>query len=470
MVDALVLGTSGFAVGVRIPPFASVQEFNSQSVTAADDLHSRLMAENTSGLTVATQESTASSRRLSIVVAAERVQRTRVRVTEQLTRGARLPGFRKGKLPARVIEQRFGPSIDQETIDQLIQETYREALESEGITPVSQGRVDEVKYDKGADLTFEVEVDVQPEIELENLGGFTASRPAVEVGDKEVDSVLDRLRDERAEWAPLEAGARPSYGDQVLVDITAIGEGEDDEAHSYRVVLGEGQAIPDVEAAIMTLAVGEKGEFSVSFPEDFPEEDRRGETQNLVIEMKEASKKILPEIDDEFAKGVGEFESVAAMRERVLKDLNEDAEQQAENEVRRQLMDHVIEANPFEAPRSMIDRYLDYMLDGPRQEPAQKARSPEEEEQYAQLRETLRPQAEWGLKRSMIVERIAEREGLRATQDEIDQRVEALATQHSRSASEVWIQLEKSGQLDELEREITDGKVFDYLKSQNTVA
>jgi trigger factor len=431
-----------------------------------------LMAENTSGLTIAVQESTASSRRLSIVVAAERVERTRGRVAEQIARGARLPGFRKGKLPTRVIEQRFGPSIDQETIDRLIQETYREALETQGITPISQGRVDEVKYDKGADLTFEVEVEVQPEIELARLGGFTASRPPVEVGEGDVDSVLDRLRDERAEWAPIEEGSRPSYGDQVLVEIIAHGETPeaDEEPRSYRIVIGEGQAIPDVEAAILTLSTGETGEFSVAFPEDFPDEERRGQSQKLRIELKEASRKVLPELDDEFAKGVGEFESVAALRERVLKDLTEDAEQRAEADVRRQLIDQVLEANPFEAPRSMLDRYLDYMLEGPRQERKPKERAPEEQERYEQLRETLRPQAEWGLKRSMVVERIAEREGLRASQDEIDQRVEALAEQHNRSAGEVWIQLEKSGQLDELEREITEEKVFEYLKSQNTVA
>ena len=425
------------------------------------------MAENTSGLTVALQESTASSRRLSIAVAADRVERVRRRVAEQIAQGARLPGFRKGKLPMTVIEQRFGPSIDQETIDQLIQETYREALESEGITPINQGRVDEVKYEKGTDMTFEVEVEVQPEIELNNLSGFTASRSPVEVGEKDVDSVLDRLRDERADWTPLEEGGRPSYGDQTLVDIAAIDEAQDDEDRSYQIVLGEGQAIPDVEAAIMTLAVGEKGEFSVAFPDDFPDESRRGEAQKLVIELKEASKKLLPEITDEFAKELGEFESVTALRERVLKDLTDDAEQRSETEVRQQLIDQVVEANPFEAPPSMIDRYLDYMLNTARQQPGQ---TPEEIERFAQLRETLRPQAESGLKRSMIIDRIAEKEGFGASQDEIDERVEALAEQHGRSAGEVWIELEKSGQLAELEREITEGKVFDYLKSQNTVA
>src|SRR5690606_35132743 len=143
------------------------------------------------------QEGASWSRKLSITVPAERVRRTRGRVVEQVTKGMRLPGFRKGKLPARVVEQRFGPSIDQETLDRLIQEAYKEALEAEGLTPIAQGRVDDVKYEKDQDLVFQVELEVRPEIELARLNGFTVARPSITVGEEEVDSVLERLRDER---------------------------------------------------------------------------------------------------------------------------------------------------------------------------------------------------------------------------------------------------------------------------------
>jgi trigger factor len=430
------------------------------------------MASDTPDLKVDVHEASSWSRRLSITVPAARVQRTRGRVAEQIAKGARLPGFRKGKLPQRVVEQRYGPSIDQETIDRLIQEAYREALESKGITPVSQGKVDDVRYDPGAELTFAVEVEVRPEVELTRLSGFTVSRPGVEVGEADVDSVIDRLREERGEWVPLEEGKRPEYGDQVLVDITARGaDGEAEEPRSYRIVVGEGQAIPDVENAILTLGPGESGEFTVSFPEDFPDEARRGQEQHLKIELKEARTRILPDVDEEFARAVGEFDSVQALRERVLADLREDAQQRGEAEVRRQLIDEVLGANAFDAPGSMVDRYLDYMLgEGDPEQDRKRERSPEEQERFERAREGLRPQAEWGLKRTLVVERIAEREGLRATQDEIDERVEALAARHERSPSEVWIQLEKSGQLEVLEREITEEKVFEFLKSQNTIA
>jgi trigger factor len=211
----------------------------------------------------------------------------------------------------------------------------------------------------------------------------------------------------------------------------------------------------------------------VSFPEDFPDENRRGQKQRLRLELKEARQKVLPEIDDAFAAGLGEFADLAALRQRVQEDLQEDAERRAEGDIRRQLIEQILEANPFEAPGSMIERYLDYMLgegDDAPEGRRRKQRSPEEEARFAEVRESLRPQAEAGLKRTLAVERLAEQEGLRATQDEIDDRVETLAEKHGRSPSEVWIQLEKSGQLEALEREITEDKVFDYLKAQNTVA
>ncbi|CAN5665548.1 trigger factor [soil metagenome] len=431
------------------------------------------MAVDTSDLKIQVQETESWSRRLSITVPSSRVARVRASVASQIANGARLPGFRKGKLPQRVIEQRFGPSIQQETLDRVIQESYRSALETEGLTPISQGQVANVKYQDGEDLEFEVEFEVQPQLELERISGFTVSRPASEITDEDVDSVLDRLRDERGEWEPLE-GVKPDYGNQVEVEITALDEegatNEGEDARSYRFVIGEGQAIPAIEEAILTLDIGAEDEFDVAFPEDFPEEERRGESRRLKIKVLSAEQKKLPELDDEFAGAVGEFENMDALRTRIRDDLQSDMEQRSTAEVRRQLVEQIIGANPFDLPGSMVDRYLDYMTGhahGPDQE---RQHTPEEEERMAKVREGLRPQAELVLKRMMVVERIAEQEGLSASQDEIDARVEEIAAQHGRTPSEVWIQLEKSGQLEALEREITEDRVFQFLTEQNTVA
>jgi trigger factor len=423
-------------------------------------------------LKIAVQESEAWGRRVTVTVPADRVKRTRVSVTEQIARNARLPGFRKGKLPTTLIERQFGPSIDQETVDRTIQEAYREALESQGLNPISQGRVEKVEYERGSDLSFEVDLEVRPEIELSRTSGFQVTRPTTELGEGDVDSVLERLREERGSWTPVAAGEKPEVGNQVEVEITALSEDgtakEGEEPQSYRFVIGEGQAIPEVEESILTLAAGEEGDFTVHFPEDFPDEARRGEAQQLHIRVNEVSRKELPEVNDDFAREVGDFEDLAALRARVMQDLGEDVKQRSESEVRRQLIDQIIEANPFSVPNSMVGRYLEHMLGHDPDKPH--THTPEQEAQLAQASVALRPQAEWNLKRMLIVERLAEAEGLNATQDEIDARVEELAQQHERTPSEIWLQLEKSGQLEMLEREITEEKVFQHLLSQSTVA
>lgn len=431
------------------------------------------MPAQTSDLTIAVQEPSAWSRRIAITVPAERVQRLRGEVTQQLARNARLPGFRKGKLPNTLIERQFGSSIDKETIDRTVQQAYREALESEGLSPITQGKVEKVEYERGAALSFEVELEVRPEIQLARTGGFSLERPTMEVGEEDVESVLERLRDERATWEPLEEGQKPDFEQRVTVEITALEEGgappADAEPRTYRFVIGEGQAIPAVEEAIMTLAAGEEGDFSVSFPDDFPEEERRGQNQRLHIKVMDASRKILPELTPEFAKEIGDFEDLEALRARILEDLKADSEQRADAEVRRQLVDRITEANPFEVPASMVERYLDEVTGHSHEGEHKHQHTPEEEERLARARAGLWPQAEWSIKRLLIIDSVADAEGLRATQDNIDQRVEQLAERHERTPSEVWLQLEKSGQLEVLEREITEDKVFQHLLAQNKV-
>lgn len=421
------------------------------------------------------QEPTSWSRRLSITVPSERVRRVRQSVAAKIAGTVRLPGFRKGKTPASLVERQFGPAIEQETVDRVIQETYREALDSHDFRPITQGQVEQVHYHgDGGDLHFEVEFEVQPVVDLARTEGFHVVRPADTIGDDEVDSLLERLRGERAHLHALEEGAKPDYGDLVLVRISNLdedGEGEEAEGSEYRFELGEGQAIPDIEAAIMSLAPGEEGEFTVTFPEDFADEAQRGQQQRLRIRVEEARRKELPALDDEFARGLGDFESLDALRTRVRADLQNDAKKRADSAIRDALVQQIVEANPFDVPQSMVDRYLGYMMgENPDDEGSRRKRSAEDEERFSQLRAIMRPQAEASLKRMMVVEHIAEREGLRPTADDVDARVEAMAEQHGRTPSDLWVELERSGQMQALEAEILEDKVFEHLQSRNTVA
>jgi trigger factor len=282
--------------------------------------------------------------------------------------------------------------------------------------------------------------------------------------------VLERLRSERA-TLELVDDRTPDLGDEVQVRITAPrpeGEEGEPEPQEYRFVMGEGQAIAPIEEAIMSLTPGEEREFDITYPDDFEDPDLAGTTQHMTIGVVELKSRTFPALDDEFAQAVGPFESMEALRGRISGDLREEARKRADTAVRDGLIGQILEANPVEAPRSMVERYLDYMMGGP-QAGARAKRTPEQEERFSQFREMMRPQAESALKRMLVIDTLADRNGLRATQDEIDARVELLAQAHGRSPSDVWLELEKTGQLQGLEAEITEEKVFEWLRGQNTV-
>ncbi|HYH80691.1 MAG TPA: trigger factor, partial [Longimicrobium sp.] len=393
-----------------------------------------------SGLAVTVEQPSSFARRLSITVPKEHVERVRRSVAQQVTRNVRLPGFRKGHIPQNLLDKQFGPAIQQETVDRLIQETYPQALEQENIRPIAQGQVQDVHYHEGGDLHYDVDVEVQPAIELARISGFVVARPTDEVTEADVDGVLERLRADRAELVVVD-DRTPDVGDEVQVRITpAAAEtplGEDaPEAEEFKFVLGEGQAIPAIEAAIQSLQPGEEGEFDVEFPEDYGDAEQAGTTQRLKIGVVELKARTFPELDDAFAQSLGDFTDMAGLRERVMADLQADARQRADQGYRDALLGQIVDANQVDVPPSMVENYLEYMtggMTGGGRGGKKAPRTPEQEERFSQFREMLRPQAEATLKRMLVVETLADREGLRATQDEVDARVEQIAGQSGRS-------------------------------------
>jgi trigger factor len=401
------------------------------------------------------------SRRLTITVPAERVERERRSALQRLSNRVRLPGFRKGKVPPTVMQKRFGQAIEQETLEKVMGEAYREAIERESLKPITQGSIDRVDYESGKDLTFDVGFDVRPEVELERIGGFRVLRELSPVTDDQVDDVVQRLREEHAVWQPVEAET-PLSGDGVVVEITARDDAGDAPAQprSYELVLGQGQALPAIEDVIRTLTPGSDGEFSVELPAESEEAVGETKTHRIHVLLKEVKRPELPAADDAFAQSLGDFPSLQDLRDRVRTDLGREAENEAERQVRGQLLGQIIEANRFDVPASMADDYLTRVL-------------PEREgvsaERVAEMRETARPAAENAIRRMLIIERIADMESLHATQEEVDARVSKIADSLGRSLADVRQQLQKAGRLHEIEEEITEDRVFDYLKTLSNI-
>lgn len=414
-----------------------------------------------SQLTVALEERERWRRLLDVTVPAAVVRGERRKIARTLAGRLKLPGFRAGKIPASVVEQKYGQALDREMLDKVIGEAYKKALQLESLQPISEGEIEDVTYEPDQDLRFTIAFDVRPDVQVQRLGGFAVQRPRATVEDDDVAKVLEQLREQEGAWQPTDDGVSPEAGDLVSLAVEKLVDGEPEaEPQEYDLVLGEGDAIPDVESAIYTLTPGESGDFTVTFPEDVPSEERRGERQHLRITLRDRKVRALPELDDAFARSVGDFEDVETLKARIREDLEKEAEEQAENAVRRQLLDNLLDANPFDVPRTMVDRYVDNLMgDTEGADPQAVARA----------REQIRPEAERAVKRILLVERIAESQGLRATEEDVDERIEGIAEKNDVSPARVYARLQKSGRLEGIEREITEGKVFDFLKEQSEI-
>lgn len=397
-------------------------------------------------------------RDLAITVPADIVGRERARVMGNVSGRARMPGFRKGRIPAGVLERRYGAAVEQETLENMLNEATRAAIRSEQLRPISDPEVGVVRSEPGEDLFFEISFDVEPRIEIERSGGFVVERPAVAVGEAEIDAVLLRLRQQNGAWRPLEDGF-PEAGNAVAVSILQL-DREDAEARDYEFILGEGDAIPDVERAIEQLEVGTEGDFVVQFPDNFPNEERRGEEERLRIGL--VSRKVLdlPELDDDFAASL-DFANLDDLGAKVRADLELNAAGQAEQVVRARLMEFVLEANSFEAPDSMVDRYLEAVAgEGPEDAPPEKVE---------EMKAALRPQAERAVRTMLAVESLARTNDLVASPLEVSERVDEIARRNGVQPETVEAQLRRNGRMESLEREITEGKVFEFLKQQSQI-
>lgn len=409
-------------------------------------------------LEITTKKSEGGARHLEVRVPAETVADAEDKAARRYATKLRLPGFRPGKAPAAVVRKRFGPAIREEALNTLLNEAYKEVLEREKIQPAGQPRVEHVHFHEGQPLTFELHVEVRPEIVLARTAGFRVQRNRRPVSDDQVRDQIEHLRDQRATWTPVDE--KPLPGDLVSVELaTADESGAMPEPKQYQVVLGAGQAIPAVEEVIMEAAPGQTLERPVKWPDDFPDETQRGKTKAVRVKLVDVKRKQVPELDDAFAREVGDFDSIDGLNKTVREDLDRHADRDADAEVRQRLVDDIISANPFDIPKSWVDQMVEAYIEA--------YQVPEEERD--RFRGEFRAVAERQVRRDLVIETIAEKQSLKATESDIDARVAEVAEKRNADPGQVYASLQKAGRIRELERSITEDKVFGWLIEQNIV-
>ncbi|HEV8401110.1 MAG TPA: trigger factor [Gemmatimonadales bacterium] len=395
---------------------------------------------------------------LEVTIPPDNVKAAEERATRVYQQRARLPGFRQGKAPAAVVRKKFAEDIRQQALQELVQESWRAAVEQEKLKPIADPHIHNLKWEEGSPVTFELHVEVKPELKLDRLGNFKLTRTVPAVTEAQVDGQLNELREQRAPWTPV-TNEKPKPKDLVHVTIATREGAEIKDAQPYQLVLGEGRAIPEVEERIMSLLPGETLDAVVRFPDDFAEEAKRGQTRDVRITLHEVKRQQLAELDDAFAREVGDFESVAGLRQAVTEDLRKEGEREADAKVRADLIEQIVAANSITAPRPLVERAL-YMY-------AQAYGVPEE--RWPKFAEEFKPVAEAQVRRDLVLDHVMDAQQLRATEAELDQRIQELAERRGMPPAQLYASLEKAKRLRDVERSITEEKVFAYLLSQSTV-
>src|SRR6266487_2901743 len=395
---------------------------------------------------------------LAVTVPVEHVQEAEARATSAYQQRARLPGFRKGKAPAALVKRQFADDIRQQTLEDLIRESWKAALAQEALKPIADPHIHNLKWDAGTPVTFEFHVEVKPELTLERVGKFHLKRTVPKVTEDRVLAQLNELREQKAPWTPV-AADKPKPKDLVQVTIaTREGDAVKD-PQPYQLVLGEGRAIPEVEERIMGMLPGETVDATVRFPDDFPDEAKRGRSRDIRLTLHEVKRQHLPEADDAFAREVGDFDSLESLKRAIREDLEKEAEREADSKLRADLLEQIIAANRVSSPRPLVERALwayaqAYGI---------------AEDRWPQFATEFRPIAEAQVRRDLILDYVAEQHALHATEAELDRRIKELAERRGMPTEQLYASLEKAKRLRDVERSITEEKVFAFLVSQSTV-
>jgi trigger factor len=414
------------------------------------------MAVDTKDIQITPASEEPGAKTLRVEVPVERVRAAEQTAASHYAKQARLRGFRKGKAPLSVVRKQYREAIRERAIRDLIGDSWTAALERQELKPIADPRVRDLTFSEDAPMTFELVVEVKPELTLNRIGGFKLVRHEPAVSSDAVGEQLDELRRQKATWVPVDAQT-PSEGQLAAVTVQTLEGDTASEPKPYQVVIGSGQAIPDLEQLIMTLAPGETKEAPVRYPDDFPDETKRGQSRVVRVSLQDIKRQELPALDDALARELGDFESLDDLRKAVQTDLEAHAQREADAEVRRQVIEEIASANDLQAPPTMVQRLMGAY--------AQSYGIPDD--QLDQFATEFRPLAERQVVRELIIDHVAERDGFAATEAELDQRIEELAQRRGTEPAKLYASLQKSNQLRELERGITEEKVFRYLLEQS---
>jgi trigger factor len=389
------------------------------------------------------------------------------RVTRGYTKQARIPGFRPGKVPYSVVKQRFKDQILHDVAHDLIPRAVEEALQERGIEPVDTPDIKDVALQEGQPLRFTAAIETVPAFDPGDLSTITVPAIATDVTEDAVDRAIQRIRERAAKHEPVE-GRPAADGDAVVMAIDRTGpDGKTDHHDDVTVQVGAPTNPPGFDDHLVGVAVGDTKTFTIHFPESYPSEELANTDQSYSIAVRSIRRQVLPELDDEFAKDIGEFESLSALRDRVRRGLEEDARDSGLRQQRAELFKQLSSRVPFELPVSLVEREMDRRLEEfARQLASQNVDPRKAGIDWGQFREAQREPSQHAVASALALDEIARREQIVITTEDIDQEIERFAARAGRTPAALRAELEREGGIARLHAGLRRERAVDLALSR----
>ena len=416
-------------------------------------------------------------REISVEIPAAEVARETELQIQRYQKSARLPGFRAGHVPASIIRQRFGDGLKNDVIEALVPKHFRREAEKQGLIPVSQPRVTDLHMVDGEPLTFKASFEVLPEIQVEGYKDLRADKPEIAVTDEEVEGALTNVREQHATYTTVE-GRPLAEGDYAQASMDGkpkdgqdVAEAKANPVHMDDVLIeiGGKNTVPEFSQNLTGASAGDERTFDVSYAEDISDKRLAGKTFVYTVKVNGIKQKNLPELNDDFAKELGEFTSLEQVRKQIRENMGAEKRHTAEHAAKDKLVAELVKRNDFEVPESLVDRQIDLRLErGLRALAAQGMKMEDlKKMDLPRLRAGQREQAVHDVKSSLLLERIAELEKISVSDEEMKREIEAMARQSKQTSEAVKARLTEDGGLDRIRMRIRSEKTLEFLYHQS---
>ncbi|AMA72079.1 trigger factor [Aneurinibacillus thermoaerophilus] len=409
---------------------------------------------------------------LTVEVEEARVDKAIDQAFVKVVKKVNVPGFRKGKVPRKIFEARFGvESLYQDALDIILPEAYTEAVQETGIEPVDRPEVDIQQIAKGQPLIFKATVTVKPEVKLGEYKGLTVEEKDFSVTDEMVEEELKNMQNRSAELVVLEDDATIEKGDYAIIDFKGFVDGEafeGGEADNYQLEIGSGTFIPGFEDQVIGMKKGEEKDINVTFPEEYHAKELAGKPAVFKVKVNEIKRKNLPELDDEFAKDVSEFDTLEELKADIKNKLEEKAKIDAENYKKEALIEKATENAEIDLPEVMVEHEVNHMVNDFAQRLQFQGMNLDLYYQFTgldeeKLREQFQPDAEKRVRTTLVLEAIGKAENVEVTDEDVNKELEELSEQYNRPVEELRKIFEARDNLESLKNDIRIRKTIDLL-------